>query len=212
MQRRGRQRHLATGVLALLLTLLVSACSTTPSRPPTPTAAAPSPAATPTSVPSVTILAAESRQMPAHSTIRGVPPNVTPIVQPATGFIQVGTWRYMITTTYRTPAAPTSREHDGMPVAAKGIWQVVHLRLENNSELAQTLVKEDFFLRDDAGNHYPVDVATAGYSFANFLYQPGDNIEAGTAGETALLFDIDPAAKGLKLYLGGGAVAVELAS
>ena len=162
-------------------------------------------------VPSVSILSAEGKQSPSVSpTAKDASSGVAPMVQKATDSVKVGAWTYMVTAAYRTPTAATSREHGLMPLAAEGVWQVVHLRVENNSDLAQTLVKEDFLLKDGAGNTYEVNIATGDYSFANFLYQPGDNLEAGAAGETALLFDVDPAAADLKLYLGRGAVAVAI--
>jgi hypothetical protein len=101
----------------------------------------------------------------------------------------------------------------GVPRAAAGIWQIVHVRVENRSQQAQSIQLTDIVLRDGSGAVYAVEPpATANYCNLNRLAQPGSPVTPGAAVTAGLVFDVNPAAGGLELVPTGGGRPVALSS
>jgi hypothetical protein len=108
-----------------------------------------------------------------------------------------GSWRYTVTRTARQPSVQWSPSGGK---TAQGIWEVVHVRVENTGDQSYAIRLDDFVINDSAGFAYRADEASMSYSESNKLAKPGDTARPGVAAEIGLLFDVDPVATGLQLY------------
>ena len=133
----------------------------------------------------------------------GVAETVTPVAPTAIAKIgtpiQGGNWAYMVTKTARQKEVVWS--DFGNKSVAKGIWQIVHLKLTNVGKETYGINTWDFEVHDSQGIKYKTSYESTSYSNSEKLSAPMDQYPPNVGAEIGLLFDLDPAARGLKLYL-----------
>jgi len=116
--------------------------------------------------------------------------------------VAVGNWEYLVTKTDTQKTVTWSSF--GNKTDAKGTWFIVYLTLTNRAKENFGIGTQDFSLTDSGGVKYDADTST-GFSYADFLKLSklgfGDKYPPGVAVNTLIMFDINPAATGLKLVL-----------
>jgi hypothetical protein len=123
----------------------------------------------------------------------------------------VENWEYKVTKVDKVKTFVWSEF--GNTTEAKGIFLVVYLTLKNTSSKTSSINPWDFELRDAGQAKYDTSNAAGVYSFVEFskLTNIGDRFAPGVILNTALIFDINPNAKGLTLFLRQGQVSIDLA-
>ena len=166
-----------------LISCLVVACASSP--PPT----------TPTTVPT-----------PA------LDPSGKPILKDVGGTTKVSVsdlaaWKAVITKTAR---AKTISEPGLVPIEAKGVWLILHLTASNGSGEAGAFPSHGLVVKDAAGKEYKIDAtASDHYSIGAKLPNQSATIAPKGGLEVGAIFDIDPAATGLKLKVGTQELAIQ---
>jgi hypothetical protein len=116
--------------------------------------------------------------------------------------VKAGNWEYTVTKTDTQKTVTWSQF--GNKTDAKGTWFIVYLTLTNVGNQNFGIGTQDFALNDGGGVTYNADTTT-GFSYADFLKLSklgfGDQYPPGVAVSTLIMFDINPAASGLKLVL-----------
>jgi hypothetical protein len=107
-----------------------------------------------------------------------------------------GNWGYLVTETAREKTITWS--DFGNKTTAKGIWQIVHVRVLNISKETLPINTWDFEVKDAKGITYKADLNSITYSSYKNLSKPMDNYPPGVPAEIALIFDVNPEATGLK--------------
>lgn len=122
--------------------------------------------------------------------------------------ITSGNWKYTVSKATREKTIKWS--DFGNQTEAKGVWQIVHVKLENVGKETALINTWDFEVKDAAGITYKADTDSVSYSSYNKLSKPMDNYPPGVPAEIGLVFDVNPSAKGLKLWLVQAKAFVEL--
>lgn len=147
----------------------------------------------------------------AKATETKVPPTPTPA--PGVGdTITSGNWEYKITQVKREKG-PLVWSQYGNKTEPKGEWVIIDIDLKNIGKENFGLNTHDFGLVDDAGVKYDHSSASgASSSFQEYqkLSKLGDQYPPGVPLQSALVFDINPAARGLKLDLKQAKTLVDL--
>ena len=145
---------------------------------------------------------------PAVATSAPAKPTATPL--PKVGdTIKGGNWEYQVTKLDQQKTITWSQY--GNKADAKGIWQIVHIKLQNVGNQTHPINAWDFEVKDDAGITYKADaMVSMQYSDFSKLSKPMDNYPPGVPAEIGVAFDINPAAKGLKLNLVQAKTLVDL--
>ena len=116
--------------------------------------------------------------------------------------IRAGNWEYQVTKTDTQKTVTWSQF--GNKTDAKGTWFIVYLTLTNRGNQNFGIGTQDFALTDAGGVTYGGDTTT-GFSYADFQKISklgfGDQYPPGVPVNTLIMFDINPAATGLKLAL-----------
>lgn len=133
-------------------------------------------------------------------------PSAVATMAPKIGSVVTGkNWQYVVADAERTPGNATFRP--------KGVWLGVTLILTNIAKENFPINDHDFELRDDGGIAYKTTsdfVAAVGYVESKRLSRLGERYPPSVPVSTAVLFDIAPSAKGLKLWLVQESVAIDL--
>ena len=110
-------------------------------------------------------------------------------------------WDYKVTNVEYTKVLQYSEF--GNKVSAKGIFVIAYLTLKNVGKSNYTNNPFNWQLTDDAGIRYDTSDESATYSFLRFknLVSLGDQFPPGLELNSAVIYDINPSAKGLKLHL-----------
>ncbi len=120
-----------------------------------------------------------------------------------------GNWQYTVTTVARQPTLEWNSL--SAPEQARGVWLVLHVRVENTGSARAPLHPTDFQGQDAAGTVYPVDERlSAYYSAFHRLSMPAGVYPPHVAVEVGLVCDVDPAATGWQLQIAGASRAVAL--
>jgi hypothetical protein len=138
----------------------------------------------------------------ATATEKPPPPIATPAPL-VTETIASGNWEYTITQVKRTND-PLVWTQFGNKTVPKGEWLIIDLTLKNVGKEAASIHTGDFDVVDGNGvrYHHGTTVGTS-YAFQQFhkLSRLGEPFPPGAPIRTALVFDIPPEAKNLKLDL-----------
>ncbi len=136
-------------------------------------------------------------------------PPATPTALPRVGdTVSSGNWRYTVTRVERQEAVRCFKYDD--PTEAKGIWQIVQVRVTNIGTKTYSLHTWDFEINDEAGHTYEAANESRAYSSLNGLSKPGDDYPPNVEAEIGLIFDVDPNAAGLKLNLAQAETLIDL--
>ena len=128
-----------------------------------------------------------------------VAPTATPMAKIGET-ITAGNWTYQVSKTSRDKTITWSTF--GNKTDAKGIWQIVQIKIQNIGKQTYPINAWDFEIKDDGGITYKADSVTSSeYASFNKLSKPSDNYPPGVPAEIGVVFDINPEAKGLKLNL-----------
>jgi hypothetical protein len=123
--------------------------------------------------------------------------------------IQSGNWAYFVSKVDRKKEVTWTEF--GNKVEAKGIWQIVQVKLKNIGKESYPINAHDFEIRDSAGVTYKRDgFNSALYSGSLKLSKLGDTFPPGVEAEVALLTDVNPDATGLRLWLVQARTAIDL--
>lgn len=136
-------------------------------------------------------------------------PEPTPI--PKVGQVVNGkNWSYQVTNVEKTKTLTWSEF--GNKTDAKGVWLIPYLTLQNISKQNYPINAHDFELRDDGGVKYTTSSQIEAFSFLRYkkLGALGEQFPPGVPVNTAVVFDVSPEAKGLKLWLSQESVLVDL--
>lgn len=128
-------------------------------------------------------------------------PTPTAVVLPAVGTpIAEGNWVYRVNEVERAETVTWSQY--GNKTDAKGEWIIAFLTIKNIGKETYALNAWDFEIHDSASIKYKADSMTssmyAEYKGASGL---GDDFPPGVQAETYILFDVNPDAKGLRLWV-----------
>lgn len=147
----------------------------------------------------------------APSATGAVKPGAEPTAVPRIGdVVERGNWAYQVTGAERQREVVWSQF--GNKTEAKGVWQIVRIRLKNISRQSYPIHAHDFELRDGAGVTYKPDVMTSGMVSRHLkLSALGEQFPPGVDAETVLLADVNPDANGLRLWLVQARTSVDLA-
>jgi hypothetical protein len=147
--------------------------------------------------------------MTATATARAatLSPSPTPTPQPRVGdTIARGNWEYTVTAVDRAPSFTWSSF--GNVETAKGVWVFVRLTLKNLGDRNFGIGPQDFVLQDSAGIRYDPCGSFACFSYLSHnklaLLSSLEQFPPGVETKTALLFDLNPSAAGLRLVLKQG--------
>jgi Domain of unknown function (DUF4352) len=100
----------------------------------------------------------------------------------------------------------------GVPVDAQGMWLLLEVQVENVSDQAQTVRAADFQIIDGKGRTIPADeIGSATYSLRNRFARFGGQFRPGMGARLGVVFDVDPDAAPLRLYLPQVPAAIMLA-
>lgn len=139
-------------------------------------------------------------------------PTETPKPLPKVGeTITAGNWEYTVEKLEKAKTLTWSQF--GNKTDAKGTWLVVYMTLKNVGKENFSINTWDFELNDATGIKYntTTDVATAyGFNDLKKLAKLGEQFPPGVSTKTALLFDIAPDAKGLKLLVKQAQTSIDL--
>ena len=108
-------------------------------------------------------------------------------------------WEFTVTKTERVNPLIWSKV--GNKTEAKGIWEVVYMTLRNVGKETQDLPSNYFEIHDVDGFRFKPTYTSNSYSEYLGLTTPFDKFPPGTKGNVAIAFDVNPEAKGLRLYL-----------
>jgi len=141
-------------------------------------------------------------------------PSPLPTATPTAKTVGVGTplsadnWEYTVTKVEKTKTLVWSEY--GNKSTAQGIFVVTYLTLKNIGKRNFSINIWDFELHDDAEVKY--DPSSEGLSFVRYrkLTPLGDQFVPALSANTALVFDVNPNAKGLKLYLEQAKASIDL--
>lgn len=132
----------------------------------------------------------------------------TPAPLPKIGeTVTAGNWKYTVSKVARQKSVTWSSF--GNKTDAKGIWQIVHVKLENIGKRTYTLNTWDFEVKS---GDITFEAASDSISYSSFnnLSKSMDDYPPGVPAEIGLLFDVNPEAKGLTLWLVQAKVAIDL--
>ena len=106
--------------------------------------------------------------------------------------------------------AKTISEPGLVPLEAKGVWLILHLNATNDGKQSATFPRQSLLVKDSAGKEYKLDAtASDHYSIGAKLPNQSGTIAPKGALEVGAIFDIDPAATGLKLKVGNAELAIQ---
>lgn len=174
---------------------------------PQPTAA---PAVTSTLKPTSTPLPPTATPAP-KPTNTPPPPTATPKPLPKVGeTVAAGNWEYTVTSVEKAKTLTWS--DFGNTSDAKGIWLIVYLTLKNVGKENFSINNWDFELNDSTGVKYNVSTDGGAFMFIGYkkLSNLGEQFPPGVAVKTALIYDIAPDAKGLRLQLKQAKTSIDL--
>lgn len=90
----------------------------------------------------------------------------------------------------------------GNKTSAKGTWLVIIMAIMNGGDKSMPINSWDFELKDDQGRTYSMDTVTSSmFSDFNKLSSLGDTFPPGVGDGVGMLYDVNPDAKGFRLYL-----------
>ncbi len=123
-----------------------------------------------------------------------------------------GNWEYTVTKVDKTKTITWSEF--GNKTDATGTWLIVSITLKNIGNQNFGINTFDFELRDGANVKYDTSSKLEAFGYVQYqkLTPLGEQVPPGLEVKSALLFDINPAATGLKLVLkqaGGTTIALE---
>jgi hypothetical protein len=179
-------KKILLGIVAIVVVLVIASALSSGGSQPTQQAAAPAPTSAP----------GQPTQAPQAK------PTATPVILPQIGeTITEGNWAYRVTKV-DTAKTVTWSEY-GNKTDAKGEWVIVAITLKNIGKETYSLNTWDFEVHDSAGIKYKGDTTGPGMMYAE--YKGGsslsDSFPPGVQVETYAIFDVNPEAKGLKLWL-----------
>lgn len=127
--------------------------------------------------------------------------------------VRSGNWQYTVTKVERVKALKYG-DFTGSTVDALGQWLVVSLTLTNIGSQNFPINTFDFQATDAGGVKYDTSTKLEIFSYVRYqrLTSLGEQFPPGVAVKTALVFDINPEATGLKLVLkqaNGTTIALE---
>lgn len=198
------------GVVGVLLVLCVAVASLGGGPKPTPTPPQPTAASLPTAALPPTATAQPAATKPPVSTATAKPPTATATPLPKVGqTIVVGNWEYTVTGVEQVKVLTWS--DFGNTSEAKGIWLIVYLTLKNVGKENFGINTWDFAL---TAGEVKYSFSTDGGAFMFIDYKKmahlGEQFPPGVAVKTALIYDIAPDAKGLRLQLIQAKTSVDL--
>ena len=117
-------------------------------------------------------------------------------------------WEYTVTKVERTRQLVWS--DFGNRSDAQGIFVVIYLTLKNLGKQNYSINSWDFELRDDNDAKYQTARDMLMIVRQMKLASLGDQFVPGLSIQTALIFDVNPDATGLKLYLDQARAAIDL--
>lgn len=127
-------------------------------------------------------------------------PAATAVSVPKVGdTITKGNWKYTVSMVDRQKSVQWSEF--GNKTDAKGIWQIVHVQVENIGKQTYPINSWDFEIVDANKIIFKADSQSIMYSSFKKLDKPMDNYPPGVPAEIGLLFDVNPNATGLRLHL-----------
>lgn len=178
---------------------------------------------TPTPAPAVAIGSGAAAAAVSSTAPAGAPPSSAAPTKPAataapsaTPLAKVGqtvtgkNWAYQVTNVEKTKTLTWSEF--GNKTDAKGVWVIPYLTLQNIAKQNYPINAHDFELRDDGGVKYTSSSQLEAFSFLRFkkLGALGEQFPPGVPVNTAVVFDVAPDAKGLKLWLVQESILVDL--
>ena len=138
---------------------------------------------------------------PAPGRTSGPPPSPTPAVVAAGTATAGNVWRYTLLRGEEQKTLARDGQF-GVPVDAQGMWLLLEVQVENVSDQPQIVRAADFQIVDGKGNTIQADeIGSATYSLRNRLARFGGQFRAGMGAPLGVVFDVDPAATPLRLYL-----------
>jgi hypothetical protein len=168
--------------LSLVLGTFLSACSAAPT-------------ATPTPLPTTAL---DASGQPILKDIGGTK---------KASVTDLASWKAAITKVGRVK---TISEPGLVPLDAKGVWLILRLNATNGSSEAGSFPRQNLVVKDAAGKTYKVDEnVSEHYSIGEKIPTPSAAVAPKGSYEGAAVFDIDPAATGLKLELGSQQVPIK---
>jgi len=144
---------------------------------------------------------------PTPAPTKPVPPSSTPPLKVG-DVITAGNWKYTVTKTDRQKQVQWTAF--GNTFDAKGIWQIINVQVENIGKQTYAINTWDFEVRDGGGVVYKAASESGMYARSLKLSSTGEDFPPGVPAELILLFDVNPAATGLKLNLVQAKVLVDL--
>lgn len=115
--------------------------------------------------------------------------------------VSSGNWEYTVTKAEKTKTLVWSQF--GNKTDATGVWLIVSMTLKNIGNRNFGINTWDFELRDGSGAQYTTSSKLEAFAYIDYakLASLGEQVPPGLEVKTALIFDINPEAKGLKLVL-----------
>ena len=201
------RRKILIGIAALVfLCLIVAIFSQSAQKP----ASAPTPASLGTPAPVVSE-ASPKATTPPPPTATARPPTATPTPLPKVGqTLASGNWEYTVTSIEKAKTLTWSDY--GNTTEAKGIWLIVYLTLKNIGKENFSIYSWDFELNDATGVKYSISTDGGAMMFVSYkkLARLGEQIPPGVPVKTALIFDIAPDARELRLQLKQAKTSIDL--
>ncbi len=150
-----------------------------------------------------------STKQPTATTVptaTSVPPTSTPVPSTPTTAPRIkdtivkGNWAYSVVGVSTQKTVTWSAF--GNKTAAKGTWLLITMALMNGGDKTMAINEWDFELKDDHGRTYGMDTVTSAmFDSYNKISSLGEQIPPGVATGVGMLYDVNPDAKGFRLYL-----------
>ena len=116
-------------------------------------------------------------------------------------------WKVSITKAGR---ATTISQPGLVTVEADGVFLILHVTATNGGKAASSFPLKSLSVKDAAGMEYQIDAAASDhYSFGAKLPDQGKSIAPKGVLELGVVFDVPPAATGLKLKVGTQEIAIQ---
>lgn len=140
-------------------------------------------------------------------------PSVQATAAPKLGdTVTKGNWAYTVTKVDK-PGKNIDTGNQFSKLDALGTWLAVYMTIKNVGNANFPINRTDFELQDSAGTKSNVTTESMGIWLQKInLKELGAQIPPGISFDTAILFDINPDAKGLKLNLKQANTLVDLGS
>ncbi len=133
-----------------------------------------------------------------------------PIMKPVGGAATPSPFAGWTVTIAKVGRATTISPPGLVPLDAKGVYLILDLQTTNGNQTAGSFPRQSLSVKDAAGKEYKLDLSASDlYVIGAKLPKQDDAVRSRGALEVAAVFDVDPAATGLKLKVGTQEIAIQ---